>query len=81
MFTVDLSYLQSFGLFLTTGPEYRFFFADERAATGDPVYGGISGAAAAEFYLTLAEEGAEIPWYASFVSGKGFVDFAESRRL
>ncbi|AEO67133.1 75b3929b-a0a2-4b1a-b665-7db53caa5a2e [Thermothielavioides terrestris] len=59
---------------------YKFYFADERVETGEPVYSKISGPAAGEFYLKLAEEETDIPWYATFVAGKGFVDFPESRR-
>lgn len=41
----------------------------------------LSGPGAAEFYLDLVENDAEIPWYATFVSGKGYVHFPETTRV
>jgi len=60
---------------------YKFFFPDERTASGAPVGGDVSGSAAASFYLKLVEEENDIPWFATFVDGKGFVDFPDSRRV
>lgn len=66
---------------ISTDTSYRrFFYADERTERGDPVLDKISGPEAGEFYLSLVEEDADIPWYATFVKGKGFTDFPESRR-
>ncbi|KAJ6441074.1 short-chain dehydrogenases protein [Purpureocillium lavendulum] len=60
------------------GPKgYRFYYADERQADGSPVYKDISGPAAGEFYSQLAESGDRIPWEATFVAGKGYVDFSQ----
>ncbi|KAK5991478.1 hypothetical protein PT974_09761 [Cladobotryum mycophilum] len=59
---------------------YKFYFADERTETGDPVGNAISGPAAAEFYVELADDKKEVPWFATFVPGKGYVDFPDSKR-
>ncbi|KFA71343.1 hypothetical protein S40288_08962 [Stachybotrys chartarum IBT 40288] len=61
---------------------YKFHFADERHADGGSVtMQELSGPGAAEFYLDLAEKDAEIPWYATFVAGKGYVHFPETSRV
>lgn len=52
-----------------------FYYADERTATGDPVYGDIDGNAHGEFFLQLAEKKEQGPWEATFVKGKGYVKF------
>lgn len=55
---------------------YRFYYADERVASGEPASMGLSGEAAAEFYFDLAENGnKDIPIEATFVSGKGYFKF------
>ncbi|KAL3952065.1 hypothetical protein ACCO45_013782 [Purpureocillium lilacinum] len=56
---------------------YRFYYADERQADGSPVYQNISGPAHAEFYTRLAEGDEGVPWEATFVGGKGYVDFSK----
>ncbi|KAM3416237.1 hypothetical protein BST61_g7843 [Cercospora zeina] len=55
----------------------RFHFVDERSAEGKPMYNRISGDGHAEFFLKLAEggKGDEVPWQATFVSGKGYAQF------
>jgi hypothetical protein len=61
---------------------YRFYFADERTTDGKSLsLGELSGPGAAEFYLQLAEGENEIPWYATFVSGKGYIHFPNSTRM
>lgn len=56
---------------------YKFYYADERANDGDAVYNDISGEAAAEFYLALADGTAgNVPVEATFVKGKGYIDFS-----
>jgi hypothetical protein len=57
-----------------------FYFADERTAEGRPVNNNVSGDAHAEAYLQLAEGKVEQPWHTTFVAGKGFVDFPETRK-
>lgn len=57
-----------------------FYFADERTAEGRAVTTGVSGAAHAEAYLKLAEGKVDQPWHTTFVAGKGFVDFPETRK-
>jgi hypothetical protein len=57
-----------------------FFFADERTAEGKAVGTDISGAAHADIYLELVNAKADTPWHATFVAGKGLVDFPESRK-
>lgn len=54
----------------------RFFYADERNADGSPVYEHISGAAHGEFYAELASADSDVPWLATFVKDKGYVDFS-----
>ncbi|KAI9147256.1 Heterokaryon incompatibility protein s [Paramyrothecium foliicola] len=51
---------------------YRFHFADERKADCNPLaLDELSGSGAGEFYLQLAEEDNGIPWFATFVAGRG----------
>ena len=42
------------------------------------MYSAIDGGAAAEYYVELAEQKAQGPWLATFVKGKGYVDFPRS---
>ncbi|KAI8937631.1 hypothetical protein NX059_005336 [Plenodomus lindquistii] len=60
---------------LYKGKGYRFFFADERYAHGEPKNTEIDGPAHAEFYEELANGGEGVPWHATFVKGKGYVAF------
>ncbi|KAM0433392.1 hypothetical protein ACHAPT_004270 [Fusarium lateritium] len=60
---------------------YKFYYADERNAEGGGVpLDQLSGKAAGEFYWKLAEEKQDIPWFATFVPGKGYVHFPNSSR-
>lgn len=52
-----------------------FYFADERAPEGAAVGRVVSGEAAAEFYYELAGHKEQGPWDATFVKGKGYVEF------
>ncbi|KAI2623159.1 NAD(P)-binding protein [Hypoxylon sp. NC1633] len=54
---------------------YRFFYADERYGDGKVKGGAIDGDAHGEFYEQLATHGGNVPWDATFVKGKGFVQF------
>jgi hypothetical protein len=54
----------------------RFYYADQRKADGDPIGTAISGLAHANFYYELAQRKEQGPWDATFVEGKGYVDFA-----
>lgn len=56
---------------------HRFYYADEREANGNPTYSDINGPAHAEFYISLAEGKSQQSWLATFVKGKGYVDFQE----
>jgi len=67
--------LQNFGRF--TYGVHRFYYADEREADGNPTYSDINGPAHAEFYTALAEGKTQQSWLATFVKGKGYVDFQE----
>jgi hypothetical protein len=59
----------------------RFFFADERSSEGSSLsLQQLSGTGAGDFYLQLAEDSKDIPWFATFVTGKGYVHFPESSR-
>ena len=55
----------------------RFYYADERRADGSPVGGDISGEAHGDFYLELAQGKKGVPALATFVKGKGYVDFSK----
>ena len=53
----------------------RYHYADERKSDGSPAYMDINGEAHGEFYTMLAERNVEVPWHATFVGGKGYVNF------
>jgi len=55
---------------------FRFFYADERQVDGK-IKGGpaLDGAAHGEFYAQLASHEEGIPWQATFVKDKGYVQF------
>jgi len=57
---------------------YKFYYADERKADGTAVYGDIDGEGAGKFYLELSEKPVG-PWLATFVKGKGYVDFSSPK--
>ncbi|KAH6843096.1 hypothetical protein B0I37DRAFT_383685 [Chaetomium sp. MPI-CAGE-AT-0009] len=54
---------------------YKFYYADERKADGQPVYMDIDGAAHAEHYVALAQETSQGPWHQTFVKGTGYRQF------
>ncbi|CAD6592185.1 MAG: hypothetical protein ASARMPRED_006068 [Alectoria sarmentosa] len=54
---------------------YRFYYADERTPDGSIAGRAIDGSAHAEFYVQLAERETQGPWLATFVKGKGYVEF------
>jgi hypothetical protein len=54
-----------------------FYYCDERFADGSSVGGKISGQNHADFYLELALKKEQGPWDATFVGGKGYVNFGE----
>jgi hypothetical protein len=56
----------------------RFYYADERQPDGG-VSIPVSGPAAAEAYVELAEDGEQRAWEYTFVKGKGYVEFKETR--
>lgn len=53
----------------------RFFYADERKEDGSIKGMELDGEAHGEFFAELAKHEGNIPWDATFVKGKGFVDF------
>jgi len=53
-----------------------FYFADQRKADGAPIGTDLSGQAHADFYYELAQNKEQGPWDATFVEGKGYVDFS-----
>ncbi|ESZ90250.1 hypothetical protein SBOR_9363 [Sclerotinia borealis F-4128] len=55
--------------------EYRFHWADERTVEGGPRGGTIDGESHGEFYYELATSVKPLTWDATFVAGKGYVDF------
>ncbi|KAJ9499551.1 hypothetical protein H2202_005134 [Exophiala xenobiotica] len=54
-----------------------FYYADERAPSGSPVFLDISGPAAATEYLKLAEQKEQGHWLHTFVKGQGYKDFGD----
>ncbi|PQE22534.1 short-chain dehydrogenase protein [Rutstroemia sp. NJR-2017a BVV2] len=54
---------------------FRFYWADERAPNGAAAGSGIDGKAHADFYHELASSEESKTWDATFVKGKGYVDF------
>jgi hypothetical protein len=53
----------------------RFFYADERHEDGKFKGMALDGAAHGEFYSHLASHEGNVPWHATFVKGKGYVQF------
>ncbi|ETS74082.1 hypothetical protein PFICI_13948 [Pestalotiopsis fici W106-1] len=54
---------------------FRFFYADERFENGKPASGEVDGEAHGDFYAQLANHEGKVPWLATFVKGKGYVQF------
>ena len=54
---------------------YRFYYGDERFADGKAVYNALNGEGHANFYWELTQKKDQGPWDATFVTGKGYVDF------
>lgn len=54
---------------------FRFYYGDERKPDGSVVGNNINGENHAAFYLHLAQEKEQGPWDATFVGGKGYVNF------
>ena len=69
--------VDSVALAVLTGS--RFYYADERTATGDVAGGKIDGEAHGEFYYELASAKTQGPWLGTFVKGKGYVEFSTSQ--
>ena len=57
----------------------RFYYADERTSSGNAVFKGTSGPAAAEAYCGIAELKEQGPWLYTFVKGEGYKDFEGSK--
>ncbi|KAI1387683.1 NAD(P)-binding protein [Hypoxylon trugodes] len=53
----------------------RFFYADERHEDGKFKGMALDGAAHGEFYAQLANHKGNVPWHATFVKNKGYVQF------
>ncbi|CAM1508944.1 Fc.00g026830.m01.CDS01 [Cosmosporella sp. VM-42] len=54
---------------------FRFFYADERDENGKMKGMAIDGPTHAEFYAELAKHQQAVPWHATFVKDKGYVQF------
>ncbi|KAH9909145.1 hypothetical protein F4778DRAFT_715507 [Xylariomycetidae sp. FL2044] len=54
---------------------YRFFYADERTEDGKNKGMQLDGPAHGEFFAELVESPENVPWLATFVKGKGYVEF------
>lgn len=61
------------------GEKGFWYYGDERFEDGYPTMAKIDGEAHGEFYWELAQKKEQGPWNATFVKGKGYVDF-ESKR-
>jgi hypothetical protein len=53
----------------------RFFYADERHGDGKFKGMALDGGAHGEFYAQLANQEESVPWHATFVKDKGYVQF------
>jgi hypothetical protein len=62
-------------LFSDTDRALRFYYADQHTPEGGAMGNDVGGPAAAEFYYQLVTEDVEVPWDATFVEGKGYVNF------
>ncbi|KAH8675382.1 hypothetical protein BX600DRAFT_171303 [Xylariales sp. PMI_506] len=60
---------------LYASKRYRFFYADERNEDGSLKGMDIDGPAHGEFYAQLVSQENDIPWHATFVKDKGYVQF------
>jgi hypothetical protein len=56
----------------------RFYYTDERQPDGG-VSIPVDGPAAAEAYVELAEDKEQRAWNYTFVKGKGYVEFKETK--
>ncbi|TGJ83497.1 hypothetical protein E0Z10_g5254 [Xylaria hypoxylon] len=54
---------------------YRFFYADERFENGKSKGNDIDGPAHGDFFTKLANHEGKVPWLATFVKDKGYVQF------
>ena len=52
-----------------------FFYADQRTPEGGPMNNEVNGPAHGEFYAELVKGEKEVPWLATFVQGRGYVEF------
>jgi hypothetical protein len=52
-----------------------FFYADERDDAGNIKGMSLDGPAHGEFYAQLANHDEDVPWRATFVKGKGYIQF------
>ncbi|EAU36117.1 predicted protein [Aspergillus terreus NIH2624] len=57
---------------------YRFHYVDQRTPEGTAMRAGVDGKAHAEFFKQLADrQDPSVPWLATFVKGKGYIDFSK----
>ncbi|KAK9494591.1 hypothetical protein V1508DRAFT_402700 [Lipomyces doorenjongii] len=54
---------------------FRFYYADERHVDGKMKGMALDGVAHGEFYVQLADHEENVPWHATFVKDKGYVQF------
>lgn len=64
---------------LFASKKYRFYYADERTPEGKGMR-FVSGPGHAEFFLRLAEQEERGEPLATFVRGKGYVEFESSQK-
>ncbi|KAF2490144.1 hypothetical protein BU16DRAFT_597825 [Lophium mytilinum] len=69
----------TYGKATPAGSKGFWYVADERTKEGFSVMSQIDGEAHAEYYAELARSKEQGPWNATFVKGKGYVDFETNR--
>jgi len=62
---------------LLTTINHRFFYVDERKPDGASGGMDIDGPAHADFFASLLDGEGDVPTLATFVKGKGYVDFSK----
>lgn len=61
------------------GEKGFWYYGDERLEDGYPTMDKIDGHAHGEFYWEIVQKKEQGPWNATFVKGKGYVDFETKR--
>jgi hypothetical protein len=54
---------------------HRFYYVDERAPDGAPIFNKIGGEAHADEFWKLVQEKEQLPWLHTFAKEKGYIKF------